>query len=288
MYKIVICCFGILFFLLSGCKHDPILEIVEEIEEVEVEEVPEDVSLLFLSHCRMESNTAYNADFYTIDFLKYQIRLLGGDLAKNTSADVSVMETFDGFFDFGNPNTLWALGNHDYDDLQLVSDYTNRPPFYTHHFKGITVLVLDTQDDWSNFSGEQLDLITQVTDTIEQSGALVLLQHKLTWLYNNLTISNEVRPNGSVGSCFHCINPNNFYTDVYPRLVAVEQRGVEVYCLAGDLGFHDKTYHYLDPDGIEFLACGMNLDASDNVALVLNFDGITQQLSWEEVLVSEL
>jgi len=285
MYRIVTCCLGILLLLLSGCQHDPILEIVEE---EDIEEVPADVSLLFLSHCRMESNTEYNADFYTVDFSKYQIRLLGGDLAKNSSADVSVMDTLHVFFDLDHANTLWALGNHDYDDLQVVADYTNRPAFYAHHFQGITFLVLDTQEDWSNFSGAQLELITQVTDTIEHSGALILLQHKLTWLYDNPVMASEVTPNGGEGSCFHCINPNNFYADVYPRLVEVEERGIQVYCLAGDLGFHDKTYHHLDSAGIDFLACGMNLDAPDNVALVLNFDGAARQLSWQEVPVAEL
>ena len=141
----------------------------------------------------------------TIDYTKYDMLWLGGDLTKFTSAKDSVLIYVDKYLDLKNKNTLWALGNHDYSDLELIEQFTDRPAYYAYYKNGITFLVLDTQDSLSNFIDNQLNLIKSVTDTINQSSHLVVLHHKLIWMYNNEHLA-SIAPdisNGLFGnSCF--------------------------------------------------------------------------------------
>ena len=57
---------------------------------------------------------------------------------------------------------------------------------------------------------------------------------------------------------FHCINPNNFYEDVYPLLVKVRHRGIEVICIGGDIGAKANEFEYITSDTIYFLASGIS------------------------------
>ncbi|MEO0775171.1 MAG: hypothetical protein AAF146_01335 [Bacteroidota bacterium] len=237
--------------------------------------------ILHLGHTRMTSNADFNPALARINYDAYDLLLLGGDLAPNSSIDRPTMDSLEALFQLSNPRTLLALGNHDYDDLDLVTEYTGRPAFYTQHEGGITFLVLDTQDSLSSMVGEQLALIRRVTDTITESSHLVLLHHKLVWMYGNEDLEGQIvaTANGQLGDCFHCINPNNFYETVYPLLVAVRQRGVEVLCIGGDLGFRTKTFDYLSPEGIRLMGSGMDLDAADNPALLFSYEN--RELTYE-------
>ena len=84
-----------------------------------------------------------------VDFSKFDMLWLGGDLTKHTSQDDYTMSYVDSIFDIGNINTLWALGNHDYSDLNRIQNYTKRPPFYSFFKDGLTIIVLDTHDSLS-------------------------------------------------------------------------------------------------------------------------------------------
>lgn len=271
----------ILFFLLIisiGCKENN-----PPIEE------KDDLQMIHISHTRGWDNSVVNSAIKNVDYSVYDIRLLGGDLANMTSLDVPIMETWNDIFDFGNPHTLWALGNHDYTDLSLVSTYTEREPFYTHHRDGITFLVLDTQENFSNISGEQLDLFNSVLDTIVDSKYLIINHHKLIWMYGHPVLESMIddTANGEFGTCVYCTNPNNFYKDIYPRLVELENRGIEVICIGGDVGFHVKSFEYTTVDGIQYLASGCNLVGEDSV-LIFDYFVDEKELDWRFRGLSEL
>jgi len=245
---------------------------------------------LHLAHTRTATNPNMDQHVEIIDFNYYDMLWLGGDLAVSSSLDDMTMNHLDSILDLGNENTLWALGNHDYADLERVSAYTHRPAYYAYYKDKITFLVLDTQDSLSNIVGDQLELFSSVTDTLENTSHLVLLHHKLIWMYGDTYLQTYINsiPNGGFGDCFYCINPNNFYTDLYPKLLELEDSGIEVICIAGDIGFRTNEFAYTTPEGVQFLASGIDDGKSNNQALLFRHDLISDSLSWEFVPVLDL
>ena len=270
---------GFILFVITSCKKDKLPDTEDEVR-----------TYMFISHTRTASNDSIATQAESIDYSKYDLLLLGGDLAYLTSENESTMSMIDAVFDLANPNTLWALGNHDYSDLNRVSSYTNRPAYYTYHKDGITFLVLDTQDSVSNITGVQKDLFQQVVDTIQVSSHLIVLSHQLIWMEGNPVLEQQVPSisNGPLGSCFYCINPSNFYTEIYDQLVSVQQRGIQVICLGGDIGINAKEFEYKTPEGIFFLASGISYTEQDNKVLLFRNNLDKQDLSWNYKLISEL
>ena len=222
----------------------------------------------------------------SIDFQKYDMRLLGGDLAWSTSIHDSSMTQADAVFDLGNEKTLWALGNHDDTNIYKVMAYTKRAPFYTYHNKGITYLVLDTQDSLCHMVGDQLQMIREVVDTMSTSSHLVLLHHKLIWMNDGGELEDRIDQvcNGPLDTCSWCLNPNNFYQDVYPMLKDLKERTeMEVICVGGDIGLYAKEFAFRTEDDIHFLASGMNYNDPKNVAIVFEHDVDERSLIWSFV-----
>ncbi|GAB5417295.1 MAG: hypothetical protein Crog4KO_28770 [Crocinitomicaceae bacterium] len=255
-----------------------------------VENLGPTVQYLHIGRMRGFTNPQIDPVAANINFDNYDMLWLGGDLAASSSMDMSTMNVLHDVFNLADPNTLWSLGNHDYHDLSLVQQYTLRPTSYTTHKNGITFLVLDTQDNYSNIDGSQLALFNSVMDTISESSHLVVLHHKLIWMYDHPVLESQINAisNGEFGSCFYCLNPNNFYTDLYPRLVDAEQSGIEVICVGGDIGAFTKTFEYRTLDGIDFLASGLFYLSEENKALVFTHYLERDSLVWEYRLTSEL
>ncbi len=254
-----------------------------------VTQVSKDCYYLHLSHTRTDSNPKMDSVAERIDFSRFDMLWLGGDLANLTSKDDETMMHADSVYNFGDPNTLWTLGNHDYTDVSLVSEYTNRPLYYASHKNGITFLVFDTMDSLSSILEDQLELFHNVMDTLKESSHLVILHHKLIWMYGNPILEPQALSisNVGIGDCSFCINPNNFYTEIYPELIKVLNSGIEVICIGGDLGIFSSEFEFLTPEGIHFLASGINSGASANKALVFHHDLIKRELSWKyELLVN--
>lgn len=252
--------------------------------------IQEAKNYLHLSHTRTNSNPNMDSVVENTDFSKFDMLWLGGDLSQSTSSDDNTMSHVNSTFDIENSNTLWALGNHDYSDLNKIQDYTGRPPFYSFHKNGITYIVIDTQDSLSNIIGSQKDFFEEITDTIKESSHLIILHHKLIWMYGNNDLEHQIDSisNGKFGNCFYCINPNNFYTHIYPKLIEVKQKGVEVICIAGDIGIKVNEFEHLTQDGIYFLASGINTGVSNNKALLFFHDIKNKSLRWEYKLISDL
>lgn len=248
------------------------------------------VEYLHISHTRTNANPSMVDSVKEINYSKYDMLWLGGDLAYLSSENNETMTHIDSIFDFGDSNTLWSLGNHDYTDLDLVSTYTNRPRYFAYANNGITFLVIDTQDSLSSIVSSQLELIQSVVDSIQESSHLIILHHKLIWMNDNGSLESQIDSISNVefGNCFYCINSNNFYEEIYPKLVEVKQKGIEVICIGGDLGIKVNEFEFVTPEGIYLLASGISYEADENKALLFYHDLTSRELSWEFKLISEL
>ena len=248
------------FILLSSCSKD----------EIGIP-VPETQKIIHISHTRDNTQGVIHPKLQDLPLDQYKMHLLGGDLDLFTSADTETIQIWDDYFNFSSPNTLWSLGNHDTSNRNLVEEATERPSFYTYTAYDICFLVLDTELDLSNITGEQLELVKAVTDTISESKNLIVMTHKLLWLQGNDEVASflESVPNGGPGDCGFCTNPNNFYNDVYPLLTEVQNRGVDVWCIAGDLGIKTSEFSYTLPEGISLIASGLNVWAEENKIIEL-------------------
>ena len=268
--------FIVITALLSSCINDKSLPSIN--------------TYIHISHTRTDSNPNMDAIVESVDLKKYTMLLLGGDLAYLTSLDNETMMHVDSIFDLSNENTLWSLGNHDYSDLNKIQAYTNRPPYYSYNRNNITYVVLDTQDSLSNIIGQQKIFFDSVIDTINESTHLVVLHHKLIWMLGNTCLEPQISSvsNGVSGNCFDCINTNNFYQEIYPQLVELNQQGIEVLCIGGDIGSNAKEFEYITPEGIYFLASGISEGSEDNKALVLFHDINNKNLTWEFRSITDL
>jgi len=249
-------------------------------------------SYLHISHSRTQANPKMDSIAELVNYCNFDMLLLGGDLAWETSMDQLTLDHVDSVYSLSDPNTLWTFGNHDIDDVPAALNRTERNSYYAYYKNGITFLVLNTQDDFSNISGGQLTLLQEVADTISSSSHLIILHHKLIWLNDNgvLQAGVDTISNGPMGatSCTYCLHENNFYSVVYPILKEVSNKGTEVICLGGDLGFHQKTYDHLTDDNILFIASGIKSSQENNIGIVFTHNMNEKELTWEYKELSEL
>ncbi len=261
-------------FLLIAC--------VESVEIPETETVDKANKIVHLAHTRGRADGFIEKEIRDTDFSAYGVLCLGGDIDGYTTAEERTMQVWDNLFSFGKESTLWTLGNHDVDNRALVEKYTKRPTFYQWQYKSLTFLVLDDQLDNGQIIGPQLALIENVADTLENTSYLIVLTHNLLWMYNHPILESMIDEvsNGHVGNCSYCIKPNNFYTDIYPQLLKVKDKGIEVFCIAGDLGFKAKTFDYTTAEGIHFLASGIDFGQEGNKGLILELSENPTDLVW--------
>jgi hypothetical protein len=269
---------------ISACQKESVIEDITYVNNNVVKKY------LHISHTRLNSNPGMVDTVSGVDYKKFDMLWLGGDLTHLTSSDYANMDKVDDVFNLSNNTTLWSLGNHDYTNISMIEEYTERPAFYAYYQNGITFLVLDTQDSLSSMVSDQLKLLTEVTDTISVSSHLIILHHKLIWMSGNEELEPQISTvsNAQLGSCFYCINPNNFYSDVYPNLIAVKQRGINVICIAGDIGNKVKEFEYLTPEGVYFIASGMSYQHQENKGLVFTHNVTTNVVDWAYKRIGEL
>ena len=263
------------FFIFTACSKD----------KTPAPRLPNE-SYLFVAHTRLAKNPNIQPKVAQIDFNKFDMLWLGGDLANSTSSDDQTMEHLDSIFDLGNENTLLALGNHDIFDLDRIRKFTGRPVNYSLNRNGLCIVVLNTQENNSEIIGPQKEFLDQVLDTIETSSHLVIMSHKLFWLTDHPEMKHllEVVPNRGAGSrhCSECHHSNNFMTDFYPRLVEIERQGIKVIMVAGDLGRYVAEYEHTDAEGILFLAAGVsNFDNVEDKVLEFIYDPNNQEFNYQ-------
>ena len=235
------------------------------------------------SHTRLEDNSGINKSVSGVHPSSFDVLLLGGDLANLSSYNDTILSYLDSIFDVSNSKTLWALGNHDYTNVKLLKTYTKKETYYSYSQDNTLFIVLDTQLDSSRISGNQLQFFKSVTDTMTCYKNLIILTHKLIWMRGHSDLENQIDSisNGHLGECSYCIQSNNFYTDLYPTLLRLENGHVNVFCVGGDLGFKVNKFEYKTQGGIVFLATGMSSDSNTN-----NYIKFLNDLSNEEITYS--
>lgn len=261
--------------------------------------------ILFLGHIYEKENTI-DPRIEFVDRSAYQHIWLGGDICSETTKEESTLDYLDDLFDLDSPYTHWTLGNHDTrnGNLAWITNRTQRKTFYTAHFNGITMLVLNSilrSPDDCDLMEEQLELIKLVCDTMEASTHLVVMTHHVMWQGVDAAIMPEsfANVNGSwiPVTCQSAPNPR-FEGVIFPELVKVKERGISVICLAGDLGQEKSNYEFTNEDGILFLGSGITSEIPWNEQFstfgqrdtVLRFlhDVEMGSLSWEFVDIEEI
>ena len=237
------------------------------------------LKFIFIPHPRSEDreNLSVNPDIAKIDFSMYDVLLLGGDLTFDTDNSSATLAHCDSVFDLGNPNTLWSLGNHDVQSghRQLIKDFTGRDSYYSYTRDGITFLVLDTELDANGSSstfitGDQLQMVQNVCDSIMDSRYLILLHHRLMWMINNDDFKDRLTDSIALSS--RLLDTTNFYSDIYPLLQTVKNKGIQVLVFGGDRS--DFNVEYNPEDSITFYAAALSVDVPDSLknVIVLNYN----------------
>ncbi|NRA13032.1 MAG: hypothetical protein HRT57_13850, partial [Crocinitomicaceae bacterium] len=113
------------------------------------------MKILHISHTRDSVNTSFIAGIDQIDFSKYEVLLLGGDLMEFSTGSWAQIELIDSMFDISSPNTLWTIGNHDNTSPSMISLVSGRPLHYAYNKDGITYLVLNSQENSCNIINSQ-------------------------------------------------------------------------------------------------------------------------------------
>ncbi|MEN8115692.1 MAG: metallophosphoesterase [Bacteroidota bacterium] len=196
------------------------------------------------------------------DFSEYDGIWLGGDVCSEALLEYSTLEYIDEHFDLKHPNTHWAMGNHDARNGNWIwlEELTGKKTYYTSTYKGITYMVLNTC--LTPYDCEQLNdqyrIIVNLCDTIQKSSHLILLMHHGIWEgVPGLPHPYQYAQSNLKYYSFTCDNPEaTFLDDIYPRLLEVKERGIEVILILGDMG--SRKIDFVSDDGIHFLGTGLN------------------------------
>lgn len=190
---------------------------------------------------------------------------LGGDICSETLLNYSTILYLDSLFHIHRPENHFALGNHDTRNGNLIwlTELMGRESYYAYYADGFTTIVMNTcivPYDCENLD-KQFRMILAVCDTIQQSSHLVVLMHHAIW--NNVpnlpspgNFSHSNFPFWNA-SCFTLEN-NSFAEAIYPQLVKVRKKGIEVICICGDMGANRKTFYQASLDSIHFMGCGLD------------------------------
>ncbi len=245
------------------------------------------IQYLFMGHPRDDDREHQHVlkTVEKLDYSKYDLLLLGGDLTWNTSALISTLEYCDTIFNLSDPNTHLAIGNHDINNITRLLSFTQKDRFYCFTRNNLTFIVLDTELFTPDISGSQLDLIKAVADTIQNSDYLVLIHHRILWMADNPDLAHL---KDSVAASTRNLSSSNFFDEVYPELQKVKNKGIPVYCIAGDRT--DINIEYSVEDSIKMIASGMvgTFPDENNYAVVLTQYTQEHLLDYEFVPLSEM
>ena len=245
------------------------------------------IQYLFMGHPRLDDreNEFVLKTVENLDYSKFELLLIGGDLTWHTSELTSTLEYMDCIFDLGGPNTFLAMGNHDNDNLDRLLSYTKKDRFYSFSRNNLTFIVLDTELSTPSITGAQLDIIKTVADTIKNSDYLVIVHHRIIWMADNPDLAHL---KDSVAASSKNLSSSNFFPVVYPELQKVKNKGIPVYCIAGDRT--NINIEYSKEDSIQFIASGMvgTYPDSANYTVVLTHIPNEHLLTYEFVPLSEM
>ncbi len=265
---------------------------------------------LFLGHCYqwgVKENNRIDYRLKGFEFKKYDQIWLGGDLTARTNEKVSTLNYLDSIFDLSAARTHWAVGNHDikHGALSQIEEVTMRKTYYSTSFDGIHLLVLNTNEfhhpayhpkphECEMLEG-QLLMLANIEDTIQTASHLVILHHHAL-LTDSLT-KDSIKV-GHYFNLYHnnlrvdCENKHTFESKIYPLLQSIQNKGIQVVLVSGDLGQRSKSFEYRTEDGIWFLGSGINnsllgkfkpayvTDTSPDKVLIFDHDIDQRKLTW--------
>jgi hypothetical protein len=218
-----------------------------------------------------------------LDMSHYDGIWLGGDVCSEALLKYSTVKYIDSLFNLADPMTFWALGNHDVrnGNFEWLKEFTHRDTYFAYSGNGITAIVLNTNLIPTNCEDvdKQFEIIRNVCDTIQQSSHLFLIMHHGIWRgVPNLPNPATYAQSDLVFWNANCFSVNStFVNSIYPLLVKVKQRGIDVICILGDMG---SQHFCMDSvDGIHFMGCGLHNSPVDEV-LIFNHDVVNKKITW--------
>jgi len=252
-----------------------------------------------------------------IPFKEYDELWLGGDLCENAPHHPNNIIYLDTLLDLGSEDTHWAIGNHDVKgrkaDFSFIEEKTGRKTYYSKIENGICLMILNTTEfgypqyhhqphECETLNG-QWEMIKSVTDTLKDVSHLVILHHHAL-LTNKIaedsidvkSIFNFHDPTFNIG----CEVRGTFEELVYPRLVEVQKRGIQIVLVGGDTGQQVKEFEFQTKEGIFFLGSGINNSYTNkgkapdyfifdpDKVLIFSHQPENRQLTWEFVKLNEL
>lgn len=196
------------------------------------------------------------------DFSEYEGIWLGGDVCSEALLEYTTLEYIDGLFNLKAPNTHWTFGNHDArnGNWNWYEELSGKKTYYTSFYKGISYMVLNT--NLTPYDCEKLNdqyrIIVELCDTIQKSSHLILIMHHGLWEnVPGLPSPYQYAQSNLKYYNFNCNdNESTFVNEIYPRLIEVKQRGIEVICILGDMG--SQRIDTVSTDGIHFMGTGLN------------------------------
>ena len=234
------------------------------------------LTYVFFGHpYNWDNSTTLDPRVENIDTSEFDGIWLGGDVIRETSLYYSNFQYLDSLFNLQKPSNHWALGNHDTRNrnLEWYSEFTGRPTYYAHSTTGLTSIVMDgniTPLDCANLN-KQFQMIQNVCDTISNGYLIFLIHHGIT-----LDVPGTDQPSSYghtalkhwMANCYE--DSSSYLKSIYPMLIEVEKRGVEVMHIMGDVGASKKSYYGVSDDGIQYFGSGINNTyyTSDNLPII--------------------
>ena len=285
--KIGIVAYLILVIASTGCEK----EVVKPTPKTQFE-------YAFFGHTYKTSNEI-DERLAILDKTQFDQLWLGGDICGNTTEEYETLTYLDNLFDLSSQQTHWTLGNHDVKsgNAAWIQDFTNRPSYYTTHFNGITLIVMNTQLSYNLVydtlnMNRQYEMIQAVCDTIEASSHLIVMSHFAMWKNIDTLRSIENLCNADFSWLRLRLQPDKkFHDGIYPMLQKARNNGVEVIYLAGDFGQKTSRYEAKTTDDIQFIGSGITANTPWNSQfptegqpdyyLVLKHNTLSRTIDWE-------
>ena len=261
------------------------------------------LTYLFMGHIYQWGSGGNRVDYRveSIDFNQFDGIWLGGDICSETSLNYSTVEYVDNLFDLGNQNNHWTLGNHDVrnGNIEWIKNFTNRPTYYASYNNGLTIVVLNTNLsplDCENID-KQFKMIKNVCDTISHGHLIFIAHHGIYQNVPGVKDPSEYAHSSLKNWLGNCYSESGDYLNtIYPLIVEVENRGVQVKHIMGDVGTHTKSYYGISEDGVEYFGSGINNSYNlhngtdiTNADLLLIFKHVisTNELFWEFIELND-
>lgn len=250
------------------------------------------LNYLFLGHIKKKTNGVDDIDprIKGLDLNTYDRVWLGGDVTDESNLEYTTLQYIDSIFDVSNPANAWAFGNHDQRNYNTdwLREITNKNTYYTHYENGITTIVVNYSIPPSDCESlnDQYQMIKNVCDSIEESSHLIIISHNCVWhAVPGLPSPGEYAHANLkywISNCFD--KPANFSETIYPLLIQVKNKNIEVINVLGDTGNLNKGESMISDQGIYFIASGINastqvLRGPDKV-LIFDHHPESEYLDW--------